>query len=76
LGGSIRQFYMSDADGDPVLEMMGTVGLGFPMIYPASRVDIAFGFGRRGSLSANGFQENCFRINVSATIAEKWFTRK
>jgi hypothetical protein len=75
IGGSLRRFYMSDANGDAVREITGTVGFGFPLISPASRVDVAFGFGRRGSLSANGFTENFYTIGVSAALAEKWFSK-
>jgi hypothetical protein len=67
---------MADPSGGSIREIMGTVGFGFPLLSPASRVDVAFGYGRRGSLSSNGFEENCFRINVSASVGEKWFVRR
>jgi hypothetical protein len=76
LGFYTERFYLSDLKGGSVREVMGTLGIGFPLITSASQVDVALGFGKRGNLGANGFSENCFRVNVSATIGEKWFERK
>jgi hypothetical protein len=76
LGFYTERFFLSDSRGGSVREIMGTLGFGFPLVTSASRVDIALGYGKRGSLSENAFTENCFRVNVSATIGEKWFERK
>ena len=76
LGFSLGQFYMKDAGGSAVREWTGTFGIGFPLMSPASRVDVGFGYGMRGSLQSNGIYENVFRINVSASLGEKWFVRR
>jgi hypothetical protein len=70
------RFYMRGADGSPVREIMGTLGAGVPFGSAASRLDVAVGIGKRGSLSENGFEETVARISVSATLAEKWFGLK
>jgi len=76
LGFYSERFYLSDLSGGSVREVMGTFGIGFPLVTSASKVDVALGFGKRGNLGTNGFSENCFRVSVSATIGEKWFERK
>ena len=75
-GFCVERFYLSDLKGGSVREILGTFGIGFPLITSASKVDVALGFGKRGDLGSNGFSENCVRIGVSATIGEKWFVRK
>jgi hypothetical protein len=76
LGFSAGRMYVVDSRGGDVLEWMATVGIGFPMAYSASRLDVALGFGRRGNRADNGFDENVFRLTVSASVAEKWFQRR
>jgi hypothetical protein len=75
-GFSIGRFYLSDAAGGSVREIMGTLGIGLPLGTAASRMDAAVGIGKRGGLSSNGFEETVFRVSVSASLAEKWFSRK
>lgn len=75
-GFSIGRFYMTDSRDGSVREIAGTLGAGLPLGNAASRMDAAVAFGRRGSLSDNGFEENFIRVSVSASLAEKWFTRK
>ena len=76
LGFYTERFFLADTRGGSIREIMGTVGFGFPLVTSASHLDIALGFGRRGSIADNGLSENCFRVNLSATIGEKWFERK
>jgi hypothetical protein len=76
LGLSSERFFLADPSGGSIREVMATCGIGFPLVTSASRVDVALGFGRRGSIAANGISENVLRIAVSATIGEKWFERK
>jgi hypothetical protein len=74
-GARFQRFYLQDPDGGAVAEIMGTLGFGIPLASSGSFIDVACGIGRRGSLSANGFRENVFRVAVSATLAERWFVQ-
>jgi hypothetical protein len=76
LGFYSERFYIEDSRGHSIREVMATLGFGFPLVTSASRVDVALGIGRRGSIKDNGLSESCIRVNISATIGEKWFERK
>lgn len=52
-----------------------SVGLGIPIRRMLSRLDVAFEFGRRGSLDAGQIQENYGRITLGITAFERWFVR-
>ena len=39
------------------------------------RIDVGLGFGKRGSLDKNPVEESFFRLMISVTGGEKWFTR-
>jgi hypothetical protein len=74
-GFSTKRFYMADASGGPVREWTASVGFGLPLKSASSRLDVAVGAGRRGSFGDNGMEETLFRVDVAATLAEKWFQR-
>ncbi len=75
-GFSIGRFYLTDSQDGSVREIAATLGAGLPLGTAASRMDAAVAIGRRGGLSDNGFEENFVRVSVSASLAEKWFTRR
>jgi len=62
--------------GDSVTEVFGTIGVGFPMKWSASRIDLSLEFGQRGSLPDNPFKENVIRFSGSITVGERWFYRR
>lgn len=62
--------------GESVTEVFGTIGVGFPMKWSASRIDLSLEFGQRGSLPDNPFKENVIRFSGSITVGERWFYRK
>ncbi|MBN2201534.1 hypothetical protein JW777_06265 [bacterium] len=75
-GFSVGRFYRTDAENGPVREITATLGAGLPLGNAASRMDASVAIGRRGGLSDNSFEEDFVRVSVSASLAEKWFTRK
>lgn len=76
LGCSYQPYFSKDPDGNGINEYWITAGLGLPLFMNASQIDIAFGLGKRGSLETNGISENLFRITVTVSGGEKWFTRR
>ncbi len=74
LGLSYQPYFVLDLEGNTISEHMITIGFGLPFIMNDSQMDIALGYGRRGSLSVNGLQENLFRLSISLSGGEKWFS--
>ena len=70
-----QPFFSADPEGRRIQELWGTIGLGFPILSGSSRLDIGFGYGKRGRFTKNGISENLIRVNCSVTVGEKWFTR-
>jgi hypothetical protein len=54
------------------------LGINFGFSLPAGRssLDMAFRYGKRGSLSDNGLQENYFKIFFGITFNDQWFIRR
>ncbi len=75
LGFSYQPYFSLDPDGKTITEKWITMGIGFPISRSASQIDIAFAFGKRGSIKTNGLSENLFRLSLSITGGEKWFIR-
>ncbi|MBN2029748.1 hypothetical protein JW824_05830 [bacterium] len=75
LGISYQPYFVLDTEGHSISERVITVGFGLPFIMNNSQMDIALGYGRRGSLSINGLQENLFRLSISVSGGEKWFSQ-
>ncbi len=75
LGICYQPFLVNDIKEQPITEKWLTLGIGFPLLMNISQVDLALGFGQRGSLTQNGLSENLFRITLSFSGSEKWFRR-
>ncbi len=75
LGVSYQPYFLLDSEGNTISESMITFGFGLPFIMNNSQMDIALGYGKRGSLSTNGLQENLFRLSISVSGGEKWFSQ-
>lgn len=54
------------------------LGINFGFSLPAGRssVDMAFRYGKRGTLSDNGLQENYFKIFFGITFNDTWFIKR
>jgi hypothetical protein len=70
-----QPFFSLDVNGKQIGEWWATLGLGFPMASGISQIDVAFAYGKRGSLGPNTFSENLFKLAVSVSVSERWFTR-
>ncbi len=70
-------FYMRkwnyQLNGNDVNEWGATLGTGIPFRGGRARADLAVTYGRIGSLSDNGVEEDVFRIVVSVSAGEKWY---
>ena len=75
IGGSWAQLPLYDQLGDPVQELLGTVGFGFPFNKNLGRIDIALEAGKRYSTDAFPYSEQIMRISACVTSAERWFQR-
>ncbi len=61
--------------GEPVLERVGTVGVGIPFGQGRGSIDMALEWGVRGNLTDNVFKESLLRFNFSVSGGERWFIR-
>jgi hypothetical protein len=61
--------------GEKVTEWFLTFGMGMPLKWAASRMDLAFEFGKRGSSDRNPVEETVSRLSISFTVGERWFAR-
>lgn len=54
------------------------LGINFGFSLPAGRssVDMAFRYGKRGTLSDNGLQENYFKVFFGITFNDQWFIKR
>ncbi|MCJ7813045.1 hypothetical protein MUP95_07000, partial [bacterium] len=75
LGIAYQPYFVQDLDGNTISEQMISIGFGLPFIMNNSQVDIALGYGTRGSIATNGIAEHLFRLSVSMSGGEKWFYR-
>ena len=75
MGFSTQPYFVLDPEGNTITEQWFTIGFGLPLFRHQSQADIALSFGKRGSLDTNGLSENLFRLSLSITGGEKWFTR-
>ena len=75
VGFSYQPYFALDASGQTVNEYWGTLGFGFPLI-SNTRLDIALGYGIRGSVDMHQLRDNLFRVSASITGGERWFVRK
>ncbi len=75
LGASVAQLPFLDTEGEAVLELLGTFGLGLPFNRNLGRVDLAVEIGKRFSADAYPYSERLIRVSASVTSAEKWFQR-
>jgi opacity protein-like surface antigen len=59
-----------------VNEFGATFGIGLPIAKNRNRFDIAFEFGKRGSIDSNQRSETYFRVNFALSTNELWFVRE
>ncbi len=64
------------SNNNSIYEYGITLGLGLPVLKAQNRIDIAFQYGNRGSLSKNYATEDIFKINVSITASNLWFIQE
>ena len=76
LGFSYQPYFSRDPDGNDITEYWITMGLRLPFSMNIALIDVAVGFGKRGSIETNKLSEDLFRISVSLTGGEKWFIRQ
>ncbi|HDQ46103.1 MAG TPA: hypothetical protein ENN17_11515 [bacterium] len=76
IGATHKPYFSRDEKGNTIPETWMTLGLGLPLFLNASHIDLALGFGRRGSLDKNGISENLMRLTLSLTGGERWFVRR
>jgi hypothetical protein len=72
-GVSMEQ-YPYTLNNNPVKDL----GINFGFSLPAGRssVDMAFRYGKRGTLSDNGLQENYFKVFFGLTFNDQWFIKR
>ncbi len=75
LGFFVRDLGLEVPVGESVKEVFGTLGVGFPLRWSASRLDFGLEIGQRGSLDNNPIKENIVRITGAITVGEAWFFR-
>jgi hypothetical protein len=75
-GLTLRNLYYRTPNGKTVSEISVTVGAGLPLKAEGTRLDVAFNFGKRGSLSENNAEEFFFNTGIYLNVGEKWFVRK
>lgn len=61
---------------DEINETGVTLGFGLPFAQDASRLDLAFDYGLRGTTSNDLIKENVFRVRIGLTIGEQWFLQR
>lgn len=59
--------------GNPITETFFSVGTGFPFRQNLGMVDLAFSFGKIGSLQDNGLESDVWRFTMSITGLEHWW---
>ena len=74
-GFNYSKLSYQDINGNDVSEYLGTLGLGLPFYEGFGRIDIAFGYGKRGNLDKNNVEENLLQLMISISGGEKWFLR-
>ncbi len=76
LGFAYQPYFALDPERNTMTEQWITMGLGIPLYMNVAQIDIALGYGRRGTLSDNELTENLFQLSLSVTGGEKWFVRR
>ena len=75
IGYYYHQLNYVEDNGNAITEYGITAGLGFPYYGSFGRIDLAFRYGKRGSLPNNLIEENIFQMFISVTGGERWFYR-
>ncbi len=75
LGISYQPYYSLDLDGNTISERLVSIGFGLPFTMNNAQIDMALCYGTRGSINPNGLTEHLFRLGVSISGSEKWFSR-
>ena len=75
LGFYYQPYFLLDPGKKTIAEKWITIGIGFPISKTGSQINVALGFGKRGSVKTNGLSENLLRLSLSITGGEKWFVR-
>lgn len=53
-----------------------TFGLGLPIGYSISNINVGFEFGKRGTTRANLVEENYFNLLLSISFNDRWFVKR
>jgi long-subunit fatty acid transport protein len=64
------------SNNETVNEFGVALGIGLPIAKNRNRFDIAFEFGKRGSMNTNQRSETYFRVNFALSTNELWFIRE
>ena len=73
LGFFTENHYIEGVSGDTPNLLMGTAGIGIPLIGGQRRLDVAFQFGTRGDIDKFGAKETLFGLSLTLESAGKWF---
>ncbi len=73
LGFFIENHYLEGPSGDTPNLLMGTAGIGIPLIGGQRRLDVAFQFGTRGDIDKFGAKETLFGLSLTLESSGKWF---
>jgi hypothetical protein len=76
VGYFYQQLNYSNENGAAIDEFGISLGLGLPYYEGKGRLDVAFQYGKRGSLSANNVEETIFQVYITVIAGEKWFMRR
>jgi hypothetical protein len=75
LGFNFNQLNYRDADDNAIHEYMGILGMGLPYYGGRGVLNVAIGYGKRGNLDKNPFEENTIKLMITVCGGEKWFRR-
>ncbi|MEX0316016.1 MAG: hypothetical protein AB3N18_17690 [Allomuricauda sp.] len=53
-----------------------TFGLGLPLGYSLSNVNVGFELGRRGTTDANLIEESYLKVNIGLSLNDRWFQKR
>ncbi|TKJ40614.1 hypothetical protein CEE37_06520 [candidate division LCP-89 bacterium B3_LCP] len=65
----------AESQGSAIDGYFASIGFGYPFGEGQQRFDLSLEYGSRGDLSANGGQENIFKIRAGLNLGGTWFVR-
>lgn len=76
LGFYVQNLYQRNAVGKFANEAFVTAGVGLPFAKGRHSVDLAFEFGKRGSVGETQVRDFVYRFVLSISAGEKWFQKR